>query len=175
MVLRSDQDLLLHLSGNGSERVRRELVSHVRPLGMRVAQRLDRSLAVDSLICQFPLDGFDQDPLTFKPSPAIIVHQANFLPDGRQAIVGVVCAEQDAVLGSRSKHAIGFVRRPGDQVIDHHAEVRLIASQHDRLALLQLANRVDARQKPLPRRFFVAAGAVYLAGQKKPIHEFGFE
>ncbi len=46
----------------------------------------------------------------------------------RQAQVGVILAQQQAVLGSRGEHTIWLGDLFGDEVIHQHAQVSLVAA-----------------------------------------------
>ena len=46
---------------------------------------------------------------------------------GREPQVGIVLAQQDAVLRAAGEHAVGLFGPLGDQVVDQHADVGLIA------------------------------------------------
>ena len=50
----------------------------------------------------------------------------------RQAQVGVVLAQQQAVLGARGMQPVRLDGRLGDQVVDQHADVGLVAPQDER-------------------------------------------
>ena len=54
-----------------------------------------------------------------------IVDEPQLAPDGRQAPIGIIVAQDDSVFGARRKHAIGFVYASGDQIVDQDADVGL--------------------------------------------------
>ena len=88
-------------------------------------------------------------------------------PMRRQSPVGVVRAQGQAVLGPRREHAVRLVDAAGEQVVDQHADVRLVAAEDERLFALELAGGVDAGDDALPGGLLVAAGAVDLPGQEQ--------
>ena len=83
---------------------------------------------------------------------ARVVDQPGVAAERRQARVGVVVAQQDAMLGARGEHAIGFVDAFGDEIVDHHADVRLAAREPQRLGAARRARRVDAGDQALAPR-----------------------
>src|SRR3546814_1774799 len=78
-------------------------------------------------------------------------------------------------LGARGEHAVGLDRALGDQVVDQHADVGLVAARRPRLFLLHEARGVDTRDQPLRRGFLVAGGAVDLAGEEQAGDGAGFQ
>src|SRR5262249_31203306 len=85
-----------------------------------------------------------------------------------QALVGVVGAQPQPVLGARRKYAVGLGNTAGNEVVDHDAEVAVGAGDGEvgRGAAGQQGG-VDAGGKPLGGRFLVAGGAVDLAGEEQ--------
>ena len=102
-------------------------------------------------------------------------YQAYFMTDRRESQVGVVLAQQDAVLCARGKHAVGFVDAFGYQVVDQYADVGFVALQYDRLQPLQCPMRIDAGHQTLGCGFLIAGRAVYLAGKVEAAHQLRFE
>ena len=66
-------------------------------------------------------------------APARVVDEPEPAAERHQALVGVVLAQQQAVLGARGHHAVGLVGALGDEVVDEHAGVGLVAAQEQRL------------------------------------------
>ena len=58
----------------------------------------------------------------------------------RQALVGIVGAKRQPVLGARGEHAVGLGDAARDQVVDHHAEIAVGAGDDE-----------AARARPPPR------------------------
>ena len=69
--------------------------------------------------------------LGLEERPALVVHQTQLAADGRQAQVGVVLAQQQAMLGAAGEHAIGLARAARHQVVDEHADVAFAALRHE--------------------------------------------
>jgi hypothetical protein len=63
--------------------------------------------------------------------PAVVIDQAYFAADRGEALVGVVRAEVEAVLGAAREHAVGFDRGLGDEVVDEDADVGLVAAEDE--------------------------------------------
>ena len=93
----------------------------------------------------------------------------------RQAPIGIVMPQQQAVLGAAGEHAIRLVDAAGDEVVDHHAQVGFVAAKDQGIASLQRQCRVGAGQQSLGGRLFVARGAVELSGQVEPGDLLGFQ
>ena len=91
-----------------------------------------------------------------------------------EPFVGVVCAQEQAMLGARSKHAVGLARRAGDEVVEHHTGVGGVASETNALKAARASGRVEAGEKSLRSRLLVATGAVDLTCEKKPWNALGF-
>ena len=71
-----------------------------------------------------------------------------------------------AVLGPAGEHAVRLVDAPGHQVVDHHADVRLVAAAAPAARCPRSATRgVDAGDQALRGGLLVAGGAVDLPGQ----------
>ena len=70
--------------------------------------------------------------LALVEGPALVVDEAQLAADGGEARVGVVLAQQQAMLGPAGEHAVGFGRALRDEVIDQHAEVGLAPQRHPR-------------------------------------------
>src|SRR4051794_36524468 len=103
--------------------------------------------------------------LTLEELPALVLDEAEFAALRREAQIGVVLPEQQAMLRTAGEHAIRLARAARNEVVDEHAEVALAALRHPRLVALHLERGVDAGDEPLRGSFFVAGGAVDLAGE----------
>ena len=90
-------------------------------------------------------------------APALVVDEAELAADRHQAIDRVVLAQQQPELGARRQHAIRLLGAARDQIVDEHADVRLIAAQDQRIAPRQRERRVDAGEQALDRGLLVAA------------------
>ena len=92
-----------------------------------------------------------------------------------QSFVGVVLAQQDAVFGPRSEHAVRFFRALGDQIVDQHTDVGLASAERDGLEVPRGTCRVDARHNPLASGFLVACGSVDLACEVQALNQTCFK
>src|SRR5690606_33814669 len=80
-----------------------------------------------------------------------------------------------AVFGARGEHAIRLGRAVGDQVVDQHAQVGLVAPRRPRFQRAHGARGVDAGEQALGRGLLVTGGAVDLAGEEQPRYRLGLE
>ena len=55
--------------------------------------------------------------------------EAEIAPKRGEAFISVVSTQQEAVFGAAGEHAIRFARRLCNEIVEHHADVRLIALQ----------------------------------------------
>ena len=101
--------------------------------------------------------------------------EADGVAEGGEALVGVVGAEGEAEFGAAGEHAVGFGGGFGDEVVDHDADVGLVAGEDEAVFALDFAGGVDAGDEALAGGFFVAGGAVDLAGEEEAFDEAGFE
>ena len=65
-------------------------------------------------------------------TPALVVDQAELASRRRQAQIGIVLAQQQAIFGAAREHAIRLARAARDQVVDEHADVGLVAARPPR-------------------------------------------
>nr|GFC33568.1 hypothetical protein [Tanacetum cinerariifolium] len=72
---------------------------------------------------------------------------------GREAQVGIVLAQQDAVLGAAREHAVRLLGAFVDEVIDEHADVRLVALEREGGLVVGALVGVDARHEALAGGF----------------------
>src|SRR5207249_4977001 len=106
--------------------------------------------------------------------PAGFVDEVQIAGDWGETFVGVVVAEVETVLGSAGEHAIGFGGGFGDEVVDHDADVGLVAAQAKiRETASGELRGVDSGDQTLGGGFFVAAGAVDLTGEEEALDFFG--
>ena len=57
---------------------------------------------------------------------------AQFVRFLRKTSVGVVLAQQNAVLGARGEHTVRFVNALSGEIVDENADIRLVAFQDER-------------------------------------------
>ena len=82
-----------------------------------------------------------------------------------KAHVGVILSEQDTVLRTGGEHAVRFVDAFCDKIVDEYPYVGFVARQSERLASLSRQSGIGSGDQALACRFFVAGGAVDLAGK----------
>src|SRR5690606_7228140 len=88
----------------------------------------------------------------------------------RQALIGIVRPQNEAILRARGEHAVGLARAARYQVVDQYPDIRIGAVEQK--APCPAPGRkgcVDAGDDALRRRLFVAGGAVDLSGEKQPL------
>ena len=90
--------------------------------------------------------------------------QAEFMRLFRQAQIRVVLPEMQPAVGAACKKPLGFDNLLGAEVVDHNADVALVAPEFDRHFARGEAGGVESCHKSLARSLFVAAGAVDLSG-----------
>ena len=74
--------------------------------------------------------------------PATIVDQAQFATQGRQAAIGVVAAQHQAVFTAAGEHPIGLAQILGNQVVDQGADITALAREVHRRFAAHIARRV---------------------------------
>ncbi|KAG1212178.1 hypothetical protein G6F35_010410 [Rhizopus arrhizus] len=136
------------------------------------AQRIGRGRPQCAQACAL---GGNRGLLGLERVPAAVVDQPHLAAGRRQALVGVVLAQLQAVLGAAGEHAVRLVGAVGDQVIHQHAQVGLVAARAPAVQPAHLACGVEAGQQSLCSGFFIAGGAVDLAGEEQPVHQLGFQ
>ena len=92
-----------------------------------------------------------------------------------ESFVGIVLAEQNAVLGSGGEHAVGFVRAFVDKVVDEHTDVGLVSAQHNGFLVAYLLYCVDSGHESLACGLFVTCGSVDLACEEQVFNGSCFE
>ena len=96
---------------------------------------------------------------------------ANFNATVRQTLIGIVGPQQQPVFGPRGEHPIGFGGTARDQIVNHHAGVGIRPAEGEDVSRARRPQcRVDAGNKPLRGRLFIACRAIDLASQKQPRH-----
>ncbi len=162
------------------ERMQRR-ISHARP-AQQLRQRvlpvnglshdafgimsLDDGRADVGRLQPFELPG-DGVPLAAIRVPAGIVDDAQAPPVLGEPQVGVVLAQLEPVFGARSKHPVRLGNAARDQVVDQHADIRLVPARAPACFAGHVARRVDAGEDALRSRLLVAGRAVDLPGEEK--------
>ena len=107
-----------------------------------------------------PADGL---VLGFHLCQPLIRNQSDPMPDGAQALVGVVLTQQQTVLAAAGHHAVGLIGALGDQIVDEGADIGLSPRKDQRLLAFQRQGGVDPRSKALDRRLLIARGPAELS------------
>jgi len=93
--------------------------------------------------------------------------QTEPLREGQQSTQRVVLTEQQPELRPRCEEPVGLIHAAGHQVINEHADVRVVSAEDHRLGPPDPAHSIDARDHTLSRCFLVTRGAVDLAGEEQ--------
>ncbi len=88
--------------------------------------------------------------------PPLVGNRTDLAAYGGQTQIGVILSEQEPILGPGRKQSVWLVRPLGDQVVDHHPDVRLAAFEDDRFLSAHVACSIYPCHQALRRRFFVA-------------------
>ena len=113
--------------------------------------------------------------LDAKGSPADISDQPKPPPLLGQTQVGVILAQRQPVFGTAGKHTVRFGNAARNEIIDEHAEIRLITTRRPAVFSLRPQGRIRPRQQALRRCLLVARRAVDLAGKKQVVDGSGFQ
>jgi hypothetical protein len=95
--------------------------------------------------------------------------------DLRQAFVRVLGAQQQPMLGGGGEHAVGLAVLARDEVIDQHADVGLVAPQHEGRLAAHPTRGVHPGDQTLRSGLFISRRAADLAGEKEPGHRLQLE
>ena len=79
------------------------------------------------------------------------------------------------MLGTRGEHTIRLIYPFGHQIVDEHADVSLITTQHKGLATHNLLMRIDTRHQTLTCCLLIACSSIYLTGKIKASHTLGLQ
>ena len=92
-----------------------------------------------------------------------------------QALIGIVGPQGQPILGARREHPVRLGDAAGHKIVDHHPEIAVGAVEHDRVGSACAHGCVQARNNSLRRSFFIASGAVDLAGQEQTWQTLGLQ
>lgn len=150
-----------------------ELVGDPLFIGLWTAEDIEEGVVVFFLVAEPFVDGVECGFAFFVGGPADVVDEAEFAGEGGEAFGCVIGPEHETVFGAAGEHAVGFDGDFGDKVVHHDADVGLIAAEEDEFLVSGEAYGVESGEEPLGAGFFVAAGAVDLAGEEEPLIGFG--
>ena len=107
--------------------------------------------------------------------PTNVVHAAHLPSQLGQSQIGIVLAQAQTILGPAGEHPIRFLHALGQQIVQHHAHVGLIAARHPGFLALNLTRGIQTCQQPLRSGFLVTGGAVDLACKEQTLNLPGFQ
>ena len=87
-----------------------------------------------------------------------------------QSGISIVLAQQNAIFGTGSKHAVGLVYALVDQVINQYTNVSLVAPKDKRILPFQLSMGINAGHQTLCSRLLISRGSIHLTSQEKPLY-----
>ena len=117
-------------------------------------------------------DGF---AFGFETADAFGGGEAEFDGERGEAAIGVVVAEEEAMLGAGGEHPVGVFDAFCDEVVHHDTDEGAVAGEDEGGLLFGLEGGIDAGEDALTGGFFVAGGAVDLSGEVEAGEELGFE
>ena len=104
-----------------------------------------------------------------------LANQTRLNAERRQALVGVVRTQGQAVLRPRSEHTIGLGDAAGDEVVDQDADISFRPVDQDWLLASELGRSIGARHQALRCRLFIACSAVDLPSEIKARETLGLQ
>ncbi len=125
--------------------------------------------------CEPPLLRFDRRDLRAHALDLPARDEPETEADLGEPLVGVVGAQQQPMLRGGGEHAVGLAVLPRDEVVHQHADVGLVAPQHQRLPSQQLLRGIDTGDQTLRRGLLVTRRAADLAGEEEPRHALHLE
>src|SRR5262245_12658006 len=111
----------------------------------------------------------------FEPAKPCLTDQACVKSAVSQTLIGVVVSQRQSILGTASKHPIGFFCPFTHKVIDKNADVAFSPTQHQRRAILDLQRGISPSDQSLCCRLFIPRGAIDLAGEVEATYNLRFE
>ena len=114
----------------GNTARRRHVLHEVAPGDAGPAEEIEGGLLADAT----GLEQRHRDGQRFVPGgellPPLIIDKTHFAAERGQTLIGIVAAQMQAMLRATGEHAIRLGGGLGDQVVDQHPDVRLIAAQN---------------------------------------------
>jgi hypothetical protein len=111
----------------------------------------------------------------YESLPALIIDETNISSPRCQAEIRVVDSKKQSMLGSRCEHAVWLETPARDEIIHEHADVSLIATDHERWLLANASPGVDACDDPLCGSLLVPGRPVDLTREEQTLHPMRFE
>ena len=92
-----------------------------------------------------------------------------------RAIASRFSQQAQAVFSAAGEHAVRLGHTAGNQVVDQHTEVGLVAARRPRLLALHLQRSVGTGQQALSGGLLITGCAIDLSGKEQPFYRFGFQ
>ena len=86
-----------------------------------------------------------------------------------------ILPQRNGILRPRCHHAVGLFRALRNKVVNEHADIRLVPPENKGRLFHNLKRRVNSRNQPLRRGFFVTRSSVNLPRAVNPFDFFKFK
>ncbi len=152
-----------------------ELHDQLMPANFRSAQEFGQRHIVPPSRVEQADDALNVAFFRLQALPAHLVDESHLVRQRGETPIRIVLAQQQPVLGPAGEHPIRFVHAPGDQVIDHDPDVRLITAEDERIAMAEAGDGIRAGDQTLGGCLLIAGRAVDLAREEEPGHNLALE
>ena len=98
-----------------------------------------------------------------------------FITQRSKTPVRIVLTQQQTVFCPGSHNTVRLVGSLGHQIVNQHADVRLIPAKYQRFLLSKLPNRIDSGHQSLGRRFLITGTSVKLSGTEQVLHHLALQ
>ena len=82
-----------------------------------------------------------------------------------QPLIGIVRAQREPIFRPTGEHAVGLANPTRDQIVDHHPDIGLVATQDHGVLPVSRAGSIQPRHETLRARFLIARRAIDLTGK----------
>src|SRR5262245_33256691 len=106
-------------------------------------------------------------PSAFEKGPATVANEADFASLWGEPQIGVVDPKKQPMLSARREHAVRLEAPARREVVDEHADVRLVPPQGNWGLTPHPARRVDSCEEALRAGLFIPRGSVDLAREEQ--------
>ena len=106
---------------------------------------------------------------------ALLVGKSDGIASRSETHVGIVLSEKDAVFGTAREHAVWLIDTLGHKVVDKDTDVRLVATQCERLLALYSQAGIDTGHQALSACFLITRRAVDLSCEIEIIDKLRFK
>ena len=104
-----------------------------------------------------------------------IIRQAQLPGLLRQTQICIILPEKDPVFRTGGKHPIRLIDALRNQIVNQNPDIRLITTKDERIFLLNLQVRIDARHQTLGSGFLITRRTVDLSCQEQVLNTFRFQ